>query len=386
VTIYAIQDGTIQADVLVSVKGVIVSAVDDFGIFVQEPPGGEYSGVWVYTSKMGPDITKLAIGDEVDLTGMTFDLSGLTEIDASKGTITATGQKGLTVTPELLPISTFTDPVTAEPWEGVLVRIEGAPLAVVATPGFDEFVVSGAGDSIYVDEMVYNVMKSPIDFPNFGIGASFTAIQGPLNFTFGNFKVAPRLKADLEGYVAGEKTELTLDELKAGELVVTEVMYNPLCNNDDCEWIEVLNQAPLPVNLNGLIIQDNQENPATQGKVVIDLVVPVGGYAWLGKGTVQTWPYVQAADAHTGTKPDLGNSGDYIVVRSADVVLDKTASWPNKGAPAAGLSWHLKPGQLDAVANDDAANWCYSTTAFDANMPLERGTPKAVNEVECAPI
>ncbi len=33
------------------------------------------------------------------------------------------------------------------------------------------------------------------------MGATFTAIQGPLNFTFGEFKVAPRDETDLEGYV-----------------------------------------------------------------------------------------------------------------------------------------------------------------------------------------
>ena len=40
------------------------------------------------------------------------------------------------------------------------------------------------------------------DFPGFGEGATFTAVSGVLNFSFGVFKLAPRSAAELEGYVA----------------------------------------------------------------------------------------------------------------------------------------------------------------------------------------
>jgi len=202
-TIYAIQNGTIAEASPVIVEGVIVTAVapDLSGLFAQEPDGGEYSGIWVAVGD-GPDIAKLVVGDEVDLTGTTVELAGRTTIDAAAGSVTPTGVKGLLVAPEPLPIAVFSEPVLAEPWESVLIRISGAPLTVVGLLGGGEFKLTDQGVALAVDDFLFNVPADAVAFPGFGPGATFTQIAGVVNADgeFDGFKLAPRRLEDLASY------------------------------------------------------------------------------------------------------------------------------------------------------------------------------------------
>ncbi|MCB9566061.1 MAG: lamin tail domain-containing protein [Myxococcales bacterium] len=384
-TIYDIQMEVIAVDSPVDVQGVIVTGKGASGVFVQEPPGGQYSGAWVYAG--GLDIAALELGDEVDIIGVHGDFNGLTEIDASGGSITATGNKGLLPDPELVVMTELADPITAEPWEGVLIRVEGMPLGVVAEPGFDEFVVNDGVDDLYVDDQLYNIYMNPLDFPNFAVGGSFTAINGPLNFTFDNFKIAPRMTSDLEGYMEPMQLGVGVDDLLPGDLIISEIMFNPTCAGDPCEWIEVYNTAGVDVNLMGLRIQDSQFNPNAQGVISDPVILAPGDYAWLGRGTVNAWPYMTPADAHYGANPALNNGGggDLVAILNTNEILDQTANYLPPMANTSGISLHLMPGQLDALANDDLANWCYSTIVYDSPLGVdEYGTPGAANEMACA--
>ncbi len=191
-TLYEIQDGTIAEGVAVDVRGVVVTAVYTNAFFVQEPAGGQFSGAYVFV-QAAPAV---AVGDEVDLIGVTAEFNGLTEVDVTAGMVSPTGNTGINLVPEVIALADV-----GEPWESVLVRLQGAPLTVIDVSQFDEFDVNDGGlDDARVDDLLYNVLDFPADFPGFGIGATFTAVQGPLNFSFGSFKVAPREFTDLEGY------------------------------------------------------------------------------------------------------------------------------------------------------------------------------------------
>ncbi len=202
-TLYAIQDGTIAEASPVIVEGVIVTAValDLSGLFAQEPDGGEFSGIWVAVGD-GPDIAALVVGDEIDVTGTTVELAGRTTIDAAAGSVTPTGVKGLVVTPEPLPSAVFSKPALAEPWESVLIRITGAPLAVVGPLGGGEFKLVDKDVALAVDDFLFNVPADVGKFPNFGPGATFTQIAGVVNADgeFDIYKLAPRRADDLAGY------------------------------------------------------------------------------------------------------------------------------------------------------------------------------------------
>jgi len=198
-TIYEIQDGTIPIETNVEVYGVVVTGVASNGLFVQEPAGGEYSGTFVFSGMGGPDLSGAQVGDVIDFSGVTDEYFEFTEVDITAGTYVNQGA-GTPIEPEVLDIITLTDMVSGEAWEGVLVRIEG-DFTVVPGGVAGEFPVSDGADEILIDQFLYSIPDSG-DFAGFGLAATFTALQGPLNFSFMEYKIAPRSADDAEGYMA----------------------------------------------------------------------------------------------------------------------------------------------------------------------------------------
>lgn len=199
-TIYEVQDGTLPEGTPVEIYSVVVTAVTGSGFFAQEPAGGEYSGVIVFSGNGGPDTSAVEIGDIVDFSGNTFEFNdAITEVVITDGTFNVVGP-GAPLDPDLVDISAFGDPDTAEPWESVFVRVEGDLVVTEVITMFDELVVTD-GDSVTIDNFLFNAPDSG-DFDGLDTGASFTAIQGPVNFWIDDFKVAPRSADDLEGYQA----------------------------------------------------------------------------------------------------------------------------------------------------------------------------------------
>jgi hypothetical protein len=383
VTIYEIQDGTVPSNTQVEVADVWVTAVRTGGFFAQETPGGQYSGIWVYVGNMGPDISDLAIGDIVGIAGEATEFGGLTEIDASLGNVLEIGSIA-PIVPDVIATADLAANM-GEPWESVYVRVEGE-LTVSALPGMGEFEISDVDGSAIIDNYFYNLIADGgADFPSFGFGATFTGIQGIVNLNLDLFKLAPRSAGDFEGYMASNNPVVGIDDLVPGDLVITEIMFDPnknACTEPGCEWIEVYNATANPVDLLGLRIQDSQLSMAAEGDIVVSLVVPAGGYVWLGH-SANNWPYVIQADAYMGNNPSFNNSGtDSAAILNSLEILDQTALYTTQAALDNGISWKLKgPGAPSAADNDMAGNWCFSTTAFDVDF----GSPKQANEADCNP-
>src|SRR5262245_6403138 len=75
-TIFDIQSDAMPVGTAVTVKGVVVTAIDAYGsrkggIYVQEPEGGAFSGVFVYLS--GTEAADLQVGNLIDLDGFVKD-------------------------------------------------------------------------------------------------------------------------------------------------------------------------------------------------------------------------------------------------------------------------------------------------------------------------
>ncbi len=196
-TIYEIQDGTLPEGTPVEVYGVIVTGIGLTGIFVQEPAGGEYSGAFVFSGMGGPDWSDAQIGDSIDITGEVSEYFDFTQIRITDGTYVNNGAD-TPLEPELVDIATVGDPVDGEPWEGVLVRIEGG-LSVTGISMFDEITVADSGDSVLVDNFCYEIVNGG-EFDGLEVGSEFSAIQGPVNFFFDEFRISPRSADDLEGF------------------------------------------------------------------------------------------------------------------------------------------------------------------------------------------
>ena len=373
-TLYDIQNGSVPPGTPVDVVGVWVTATASEGFFAQEIAGGAYSGIYVEVGGRGPDIAGLAIGDLVDLNGVVAEVAGRTEIDASAGAVVETGTIA-PIAPDLVDLADL-DFAVAEPWESVFVRLEGNFGVSALFPA--GFVLDA---TLAVNDLLYDPIADPLEFPDLGVGASLTGIQGIVDFDL-DFALAPRGASDFAGYVPPVKS---VDDLVPGDLVITEIMFDPNKNNcpePGCEWIEVYNATLGPVELLGLRIQDAQLSVAFEGHVLTGLVVPAGGYVWIGH-LAMDWPYAQGADAYMGAAPPFNNTGsDSAAILNNLAILDQSAAYTAQGASDDGVSWKLRgPATPSAIANDDPANWCFSTTAFDVDF----GSPRAANESDCNP-
>lgn len=139
-TIYDIQNGTHPSGTWVSVNGVVVTAgsyeLTSSGayIMVEEPTGGQYSGVEVYwgTAQAG-DYAHIVRGDAVNIIGVVGEYYDMTEIDVS-----ALGDTVVVCGSCTLPLDDITLGEIGEPWEGVLVRFPCAETATQAD-GYGEW-------------------------------------------------------------------------------------------------------------------------------------------------------------------------------------------------------------------------------------------------------
>ncbi len=146
VRIQDIQSDTMMLGTVVSVKGVVVTAIDAFGaragdLFVQEPDGGERSGVKVFGAPLD-QVAMLRVGDLVDIAGATkdefalsSDTSGrkVTELKPSGGGMTikkvGTGAVPAPVIVDAVALSMMDKAAREaewEKWEGVLVTVVNA--------------------------------------------------------------------------------------------------------------------------------------------------------------------------------------------------------------------------------------------------------------------
>jgi hypothetical protein len=208
-TLYEVQDGTIPEGTTVTVNGIVVTAIAPNGVFAQEPAGGQYSGIFLFSSTDdgGPDLAVLAPGDVIDIVGDTDEFFGLTEIVLTAGSMSVVSTGGAVPAPDAITPADIIDEATGEPWECVLVRVEGDLVVTDTDPeaqaNVNEFVVNDGSDDMIVDDFIYDIVdEGGATFAGFDVGASFTAVQGPVNFSFGLHKVAPREADDLEGYAA----------------------------------------------------------------------------------------------------------------------------------------------------------------------------------------
>jgi hypothetical protein len=176
--------------------------------------------------------------------------------------------------------------------------------------------------------------------------------------------------------------KLGIDALQPGDLVITEVMYNPTTDNDDGEYIEVYNATSQAIEMYGAVIQDSLQSPTHQGKINTSAVVQPGAFALLGFRSMVTWPYPTKPDAFYGYDPPLNNGslGDTVFLKNSTLTIDATSPYIGKSGDK-GVSWKLKPANSNADDNDDASNWCYSSAVF---FMAEHGSPGQANEVPCS--
>lgn len=170
---------------------------------------------------------------------------------------------------------------------------------------------------------------------------------------------------------------LGVDDLLPGDLVITEIMWNPDCSLDNCEWVEILNATDSTVNLVDLYLQDIDYDAGNQGRVTLDVIVPPGQVAVIAR-SLSFWPYDFEPDATYGPNPGLNNnSPDRVVLRSELTIIDESAS--TFIDQEQGIAWALSGDLQDAVSNDVSASWCEATAPLLTVGGNEYGTPGELN-------
>ena len=170
----------------------------------------------------------------------------------------------------------------------------------------------------------------------------------------------------------------------AGELLVTEIMYNPHngLSDNNAEWIEVHNASNRDIVLDGCDIADEGAATGSTGSPV-ELNGPLNAGEYL--------VVARSADpaVNGGLMPfatfgfALRNSGDTVHVRCGGETLDAVTYGGAAGFPI-GEAISVQRSQDAMVGpHQEDTPWCLSTDIYLAD-PEHRGTPGTANTV-CAP-
>lgn len=213
-TIFDIQNDSMPTGTAVTVRGVVVTAIDNYGerkggIYVQEPDGGAFSGVYVYLS--GVEAADLEVGNLVDLEGFVKDefawqsggesCSGeedegtLTELSPAEGgtiKVTVVGD-GTVPTPPVVDPWTLVDAAEAEKWEGTPVTFEN--VRVQTAP----YVVDDDNEAQPLEEMRVTgpvLISSSLTDLDAVQDDCYASITGIGDFFF-DYKFLPRSAADM---------------------------------------------------------------------------------------------------------------------------------------------------------------------------------------------
>ena len=168
----------------------VVTAVFGNNFFLEEQPGGAWHGIYVYRG--GVSDPPVAVGDSLLITGTVSEYYGMTEITNIVDLVILS--YGATVPgPTLLA----TNDVNDEAYEGVFVKVDNAQ-CTNDDLGYGEWEVDDGSGPVRIDDM--GVPYSPI------LGNLYM-VQGPVMYSYGNYKIEPRTETDIVDYGATDVEE-----------------------------------------------------------------------------------------------------------------------------------------------------------------------------------
>lgn len=168
----------------------------------------------------------------------------------------------------------------------------------------------------------------------------------------------------------------------AGEVLVTEVMYNPFGPEPGSEWFEVHNKAASARALSGLTITDGSGRTHVIGAGV---VIDAGAYVVIARdkatAVAQKVPAGVIVYAYGAGLPDNagvlllnGATGKVSLSDGATTITESAyGGWYSQSG---GSSVQLKV--LEAAASAQQASWCLSLSAWTTGS--EKGTPGAPSD------
>lgn len=164
-----------------------------------------------------------------------------------------------------------------------------------------------------------------------------------------------------------------------GEVLLTEVMYDPSGAEPKAEWIEVHNTAASARTLSGLTLVDGANRTHVIGA---NVTLAAGAYAVLARdrntaiaqkvpAAVILYEYATGLADGAGVQLSNGASGGLQLKDGGAIIAQ--AAYGGWFASASGASVQLKV--MTYASGTQASGWCVSTTSWAAGS--DKGTPGA---------
>ena len=170
-----------------------------------------------------------------------------------------------------------------------------------------------------------------------------------------------------------------VDDLSVGDVVITEIMSDPLALADyKGEWFELHNTTSSAIDLQGLVITGSGTESFT---VTSSLSVEANGYVVFGvRNTVLGTSSVDYTYAYSGFKM---YASDKITLKQTDgTVLDFVEFSPLLPFPQT-EGYAMSTSALTPSDNDSGYAWCLASTTFDTG---DYGTPGSANPTCSNPV
>ncbi len=332
VTIYDVQQGRVPLGTSVRIQDVVVSSpinVAKGAVFVQDPMGGPHSGLYLFIAAEVAQSISLAPGDVVSVFGEYgefYDSSQLSIRETTDLEIVGQGQAPmpLVVPAEDLVVSSQ----AAEQYESVLVQVQDVAVTN-ADLDFGDWEVAGGTvvSNFFLDAQQTAIVPTA--------GSTYASISGPLLFSFGAFKIAPRTLADVTAGMVVPAESATIYEIQGGMVQVGTrvrvqdvVVTTPIV--DGTFWV----QDPMGGQLSGIsvFLADGGQGVAVQPGTRVTLTAAYDEFFDQSQLAVATGADVEVLGNGTALTPQVVTSTEIgagqgaeawegVLVRVDDVVV-----------------------------------------------------------------
>jgi hypothetical protein len=175
----------------------------------------------------------------------------------------------------------------------------------------------------------------------------------------------------------GNDSEYGINDLSAGDLILTEIMNNPQAVSDSKgEWFEIYNAGSLTYDLDGLDLTSSGSGSQSDAVDTCLAIAP---------GEYKVFVFNSNSNNNGGVTGDfdynsigLSNGSDTLSLVAGSTTIDEV-SWDNGSTfpDPNGESISLHPANTDPTENDIGTTWCEATSTFGDG---DKGTPGAVND------
>lgn len=176
----------------------------------------------------------------------------------------------------------------------------------------------------------------------------------------------------------GKLNDVCFITASPGDLVITELMINPLAVDDTLgEWLELYNATPDTIKLDGWILTDGAGDSHTIASAG-ELAIAPKSYLVIGTHAEKSENGNIALDYTYDGTLIFTDEADVVSLYAGTVLVD-AVGYGATGFPTTpvGSSLQLDNAAYSADSNDDGSQWCASTDTIQGSS--DKGTPGEAN-------